>query len=100
MQPIENNSIGGESDFVVSLQRMTKLVVAYMNTGTDYSYQNLQNTSFENEDLRYARFENADLRGANFTGSNLAGADFSNAKTGLVPKNTILIFLVAMVISA
>jgi len=79
---------------------MTKLVVAYMDTGIDYSYQNLQNTSFENEDLRYARFENADLRGANFTGSNLAGADFSNAKTGLVPKNTILIFLVAMVISA
>jgi uncharacterized protein YjbI with pentapeptide repeats len=79
---------------------MTKLVVAYMDTGIDYSYQNLQNTSFENEDLRYARFENADLRGANFTGSNLAGADFSNAKTGLVPKNTILIFLVTLAISA
>ena len=79
---------------------MTKLVVAYMDTGIDYSYQNLQNTSFENEDLRYARFDNADLRGANFTGSNLAGADFSNAKTGLVPKNTILIFLVTLAISA
>jgi len=84
----------------VSLKRMAKLVVAYMDTGTDYSYQNLQNTSFENEDLRYARFENADLRGANFTGSNLAGADFSNAKTGIVPKNTILIFLAALAISA
>jgi uncharacterized protein YjbI with pentapeptide repeats len=79
---------------------MTKLVVAYMDTGTDYSYQNLQNTSFENEDLRYARFENADLRGTNFTGANLAGADFSNVKTGIVPRNTILIFLVALAISA
>jgi len=71
-----------------------------MNTGTDYSYQNLRNTSFVNEDLRYARFENADLRGANFTGSDLAGADFANAKTGIVPKNTILIFLAALAISA
>jgi len=91
---------GGESHFVVSLLWMTKLVVAYMDTGIDYSYQNLQNSSFENEDLRYARFENADLRGANFTGSNLAGADFSNAKTGIVPKNTILIFLAALAVSA
>jgi len=71
-----------------------------MDTGIDYSYQNLQNSSFENEDLRYARFENADLRGANFTGANLAGADFSHAKTGIVPKNTILIFLAALSISA
>ena len=79
---------------------MTKLVVAYMNTGTDYSYQNLRNSSFVNEDLSYARFENADLRGANFTGSNLSGADFTNAKTGIVPKNTILIFFGALAISA
>jgi uncharacterized protein YjbI with pentapeptide repeats len=93
-------SNGGEMHLVVSLLWMTKLVVAYMDTGIDYSFQNLRNTSFENEDLRYARFENADLRGANFTGSNLAGADFSNAKTGIIPKNTILIFLVALAISA
>ena len=79
---------------------MTKLVVAYMDTGIDYSYQNLQNSSFENEDLRYARFENADLRGANFTGSISPVQILVMLKLVSYPKSTIFIFLVALAISA
>lgn len=66
----------------------------------DYSNKNLQNASFKNEDLSYAHFSNCDLRGTDFSGSNLAGADFSNVKTGLQPRNTFFIFLVALAISA
>jgi len=69
------------------------------HTSKDYSYQNLQKASFINEDLSYAKFLNCDLRGTDFSGSNLAGANFTNVKTGLRPKNVILIFLGALIVS-
>ena len=66
----------------------------------DYSKKNLQKASFRNADLSYAHFSHSDLRGTDFSGSNLTGADFSNARTGITPLNTALIFIVALIISA
>ena len=65
----------------------------------DYSHKNFQKASFRNEDLANGNFTGSDLRGADFSGSNLTGADFTKARTGITPANTILIFLVALVIS-
>jgi hypothetical protein len=65
----------------------------------DYSNKNIQGTSFENQDLSNASFADSDLRGVNFTGSNLTAADFSRARTGITLLNTVLIFLVAIIIS-
>lgn len=65
----------------------------------DYSHKNFQKASFRNEDLANGNFTGSDLRGADFSGSNLTGADFTKARTGITPANTVLIFLVALVVS-
>src|SRR5688572_6160853 len=67
--------------------------------GKDYSHKKLHNASFQNEDLSYASFSQSDLRGADFTGSDLRGADFTESRTGITPRNTVLIFAFALVIS-
>ncbi len=64
-----------------------------------YSNQSLQKASFKNEDLSYARFYESDLRGADFTDFNLTGADFSHVKTGITPRNTVLIFVLSLAVS-
>lgn len=66
----------------------------------DYSKKNLQKASFKNADLSNAHFSYADLRGTDFSGSNLSGANFSNSKTGIPPVNMVLIFIVALLVSA
>ena len=67
--------------------------------GKDYSQKKLQNASFKNEDLSYASFSKSDLRGADFTGADLRGADFTRSRTGITPKNTAWIFILALVVS-
>jgi hypothetical protein len=66
----------------------------------DFSHKNLKGVSFKNEDLSHARFAGSDLRGADFSGSNLLGADFTHVKTGITPINKVVIFLVALIVSA
>ncbi len=66
----------------------------------DYSHQNLKGLSFRDRDLSYASFAESDLRGADFSGSNLTGADLTSIKTGIAPIITIVIFFVALIISA
>jgi Pentapeptide repeats (8 copies) len=65
----------------------------------DYSQKNLRKASFKDENLSYVRFNNSDLRGADFSGSDLTGAVFTHVKTGITPKNTVLIFFAALLIS-
>ena len=65
----------------------------------DYSHQNLQKVSFAGADLSNARFTDSDLRGTDFTGTNLTGADFTHVKIGIPPGNTVLIFLLSLVVS-
>ena len=65
----------------------------------DYSNKNLQKASFKNEDLSFTSFQGSDLRGTDFSGANLAGANFTGVKTGIIPANTVLIFLAALLVS-
>ena len=65
----------------------------------EYSNKNLQNASFKNEALSNASFVDSDLRGADFTGANLTGANFTQSRTGITPLNTIIILLVALMVS-
>ena len=65
----------------------------------DYSKKNLQNASFANENLVNTSFMGSDLRGANFSYADLTGADLTKVKTGITPKNTVIIFVLAIVIS-
>src|SRR5687767_7459892 len=67
--------------------------------GKDFSNKNLQKASFQNEDLAGANFENSDLRGADFTGADLSGARFKKTKTGILPLNVGLTFIVSLAIS-
>ena len=67
---------------------------------TDYSNKNFQKAFFNDENLAYTDFSGCDLRGANFTGSNLTGADLTFVRTGITPKNVVLLFLAALVLSA
>ncbi|HEX6182136.1 MAG TPA: pentapeptide repeat-containing protein [Chitinophagaceae bacterium] len=67
--------------------------------GKDYSHKNLRNASFQNEDLSYASFSKSDLRGADFTGADLRGADFTYSRTGITPKTTAWIFVLALAVS-
>jgi uncharacterized protein YjbI with pentapeptide repeats len=66
----------------------------------DLSHQNLQRVSFRGEDLSSASLSDSDLRGANFSNTDLTGADLSKARTGITRTHALLIFLVALVISA
>jgi hypothetical protein len=65
----------------------------------DYSNQNFQNRSFENKNLANANFSGSDLRGADFSGADLTGADLTNAKTGITPLRTGVIFFVSLLVS-
>jgi uncharacterized protein YjbI with pentapeptide repeats len=65
----------------------------------DYSNKRLQNLSFTNANLVGANFTNSDLRGTDFSGADLTIANFTNAKTGIPPLDTAIIFLTAMVVS-
>ena len=75
------------------------LITNKPNLAADYSHKNFQKASFRNEDLANGNFTGSDLRGADFSGSNLTGADFTKARTGITPVNTVMIFLVALVVS-
>jgi len=66
----------------------------------DFSKQDLKGVSFRDKNLSYANFLDSDLRGADFTGSDLTGANFTNVKTGITPTNKVLIFVVALIVSA
>ena len=70
-----------------------------MTMARDFSNKHLQNASFKNEDLSYANFSNSDLRGADFSGANLTGAQFTGVRTGITPRNVILIFIAALIVS-
>ena len=65
----------------------------------DYSNKNLQNVSFKDQDLSNASFANSDLRGADFSGADLIGANFTHVRTGIIPLNTVLIFIAALIVS-
>ena len=65
----------------------------------NYSNKKLQKASFKNQDLSFARFAGSDLRGADFSGANLSGANFTAVKTVIIPANTVLIFLAALLVS-
>ena len=65
----------------------------------DYSGKNLQGQSFKDQNLKNANFSGADLRGANFSNANLENADFSKAITGMKIQNSILLFIISLLIS-
>lgn len=65
----------------------------------EYSNKNLQKASFRNEDLSNASFVDSDLRGVDFSGANLTGANFTQSRTGITPLNTIMILLIALMVS-
>src|SRR6187431_547756 len=65
----------------------------------EYSNKNLQKASFKNQDLSNTSFVDSDLRGADFTNANLIGANFTHSRTGITPLNTIIILIVALMVS-
>src|SRR4051812_2582205 len=65
----------------------------------DYSKKDLRNASFKDENLVNTSFEGSDLRGADFTGADLTGANLTNVKTGITPRNNVLIFSGAAIVS-
>ena len=66
----------------------------------EFSNRNLRNRSFIGQELNYCSFSGSDLRGVDFSGSDLSGVDFSNAKTGIPPFSSLLIFFFALIVSA
>jgi hypothetical protein len=65
----------------------------------EYSNQNLQGKSFKGADLQNVNFCGADLRSADFSNANLRGADFSKAKTGMMLRSKIIVFIIALAVS-
>ncbi|MFL5809372.1 MAG: pentapeptide repeat-containing protein [Flavisolibacter sp.] len=65
----------------------------------DFSNTNLRKTSFRNEDLSHVSFSHSDLRGVDFSNADLSGANLTHVRTGITPVNTVLIFIVALLLS-
>ena len=68
-------------------------------TPGEYANKNLQKASFKDEDLSNVDFSGSDLRGADFSDSDLSGANFTNVRTGIIPLNLVIVFIVALGIS-
>jgi hypothetical protein len=88
-----------DSELTARSSRLNMNTTRQIMLTVDYSKKDLRNASFKDENLVNTSFEGSDLRGADFTGADLTGANLTNVKTGITPRNNVLIFSGAAIVS-